>query len=405
MSYFLSAVNSIRFDLGGDDDQADKMSCRYSIMLLVVFCVVVSTKQYVGDPIDCWVPGTFTSSMRDYTDNICWIKNTYYIPLDEIIPNKDEDIKTEINYYQWVPIMLIVQALFFYLPYMTWKGLNHRTGCDLKHIVKILTDSTIINQDVREKAVRFVTQHLDKFLSTREKPHPGILGRCADSICVGKKYGNYMITVYFIVKLFYLANAIGQLFLLNLFVGDQYSIYGFQVAKGLILGEDVGESTRFPRATLCSFKVREFGGNTHRHTVQCVLPINLFNEKIYLFFWFWLVFVMSFTVISIFVWMWDIVGHTRVQFIKKYIKMMPDFKYEKKTDRKYIRAFAESYLKQDGVFILRLIGKNVNEVILCEIVLALYEIFKKKRLANLSSMEKLNGQNEDFEDLENPKLV
>ena len=55
LSYFLSAVNSIRFDLGGDDDQADKMSCRYSIMLLVVFCVVVSTKQYVGDPIDCWV--------------------------------------------------------------------------------------------------------------------------------------------------------------------------------------------------------------------------------------------------------------------------------------------------------------------------------------------------------------
>lgn len=58
MSYFLSAVNSIRFDLGGDDDQADKMSCRYSIMLLVVFCVVVSTKQYVGDPIDCWVCNT-----------------------------------------------------------------------------------------------------------------------------------------------------------------------------------------------------------------------------------------------------------------------------------------------------------------------------------------------------------
>lgn len=49
---------------------------------------------------------------------MCWIKNTYYIPLDEVIPNKDEDIETEINYYQWVPIVLIVQALMFYLPYM-----------------------------------------------------------------------------------------------------------------------------------------------------------------------------------------------------------------------------------------------------------------------------------------------
>ena len=215
-----------------------------------------------------------------------------------------------------------------------------------------------------------------------------------------------MICVYFFVKCLYLANVCGQLFLLNLFVGDNYTIYGFEVARGLIAGQDVGESTRFPRSTLCSFKVRQFGRNIHRHTVQCVLPINLFNEKIYLFIWFWLVFVMLFTIASIFLWLWDIIGHTRVQFLKKYIKMMPDYKYNRKTDRKHIRAFADHYLKQDGVFILRLIGKNVNEVILCEIVLALYEIFKKKRAPNLSSLAKLNGGNEDNEDeSETHKLV
>lgn len=70
---------------------------------------------------------------------------------------------------------------------------------------------------------------------------------------------------------------------------------------------------------------------------------------------------------------------------------MPDYSYNKKVDRKYIQAFAHHYLKQDGVFILRLIGKNVNEVILCEIVLALYEIFKKKR-ARITSLEQLNGE-------------
>ena len=64
--------------------------------------------------------------------------------------------------------------------------MNHRTGCDLKHIVKILTDSTIINQDVREKAIRFVTQHLDKFLCTREKPKHSVLNKIAHHVCVGK---------------------------------------------------------------------------------------------------------------------------------------------------------------------------------------------------------------------------
>lgn len=55
--------------------------------------------------------------MRDYANDICWVKDTYQMPLEPTF--SDTDIKTElINYYQWVPMVLIVQALLFYLPYM-----------------------------------------------------------------------------------------------------------------------------------------------------------------------------------------------------------------------------------------------------------------------------------------------
>ncbi len=47
-----------------DDDFADRLSHRYTVSLLVVFAIVVSTALYVGKPITCWVPKHFTGTLR-----------------------------------------------------------------------------------------------------------------------------------------------------------------------------------------------------------------------------------------------------------------------------------------------------------------------------------------------------
>ena len=58
----LLSIREIKFRK--DDDFCDRMSRQYTVVLLICFAGLVSTKQFVGQPISCWCPAQFTSSHR-----------------------------------------------------------------------------------------------------------------------------------------------------------------------------------------------------------------------------------------------------------------------------------------------------------------------------------------------------
>ena len=83
----LGAVPSFKkLSSSRSDDWIDRMSHIYTTFLLVIFAILVSTGQFVGDPIHCWCPAEFTGAFEAYTKNYCWIKNTYFVPMMESIP-------------------------------------------------------------------------------------------------------------------------------------------------------------------------------------------------------------------------------------------------------------------------------------------------------------------------------
>jgi hypothetical protein len=67
--------------------------------------------------------------------------------------------------------------------------------------------------------------------------------------CSNRHYGNYLVIVYFLVKLMWLVNAVAQLFLLNAFLGNEYYLFGFEVIEKLFKNQRWTENRHFPKVT------------------------------------------------------------------------------------------------------------------------------------------------------------
>ena len=381
MDKLLGAVSYIgEIKLRSDDDAVDRLNHNYTVGFLILFAVLVSTRQYVGEPINCWVPAQFTHNHEEYTNKVCWVSNTYYLPFKEKkIPTDGKDM---IGYYQWIPMILIVQALMFYIPCLVWRLLSKRSGISVKTVTEsALNSSRVHSGETRDRTIRYLSNHLDSYLSVKRQENNSSWARIKKLMAkkclfiAGRVYGNYLTVLYLFIKLLYVANCVGQLFLLNVFLGTQYHMFGVYILMSLVQGHDWKSSTRFPRVTLCDFEVRQLG-NIHRHTVQCVLPINLFNEKIFVFIWFWFVLVAIVTVISLLSWTRHSLSTSgQVEYVTRQLKALDKLNRE---TRSQVRKFTRKYLKQDGIFVVRLVAKSAGEVVAAEILAGLWDKYKRE---------------------------
>lgn len=95
---------------------------------------------------------------------------------------------------------------------------------------------------------------------------------------------------YFFCEILAFGNVTGQMFLLDKFFDGEFLTYGLQVIEFSQMDQEdrVDPMIRiFPRVTKCRFY--KYGPSANIETIDalCLLPLNIINEKIYIFLWFW----------------------------------------------------------------------------------------------------------------------
>jgi len=376
-----------------DDDFVDRLNHYYTPLIIVIFSIIICAKQYiVGEPLQCWVPAHFPGSWEQYAENYCWVKNTYMVlPSEDIPDTHDERRDRELTYYQWVPFVLALQALLFYMPCLVWRLLNLQSGINVKNLVQMAITATNVDPNERHDTICVLTRHIEYAIIGQRKQNVNspsailkikrILFRI---LCCGySKQGNYLTFLYVVTKIFYLLNIVCQFTLMTAFLGTSYTFYGYNILKDLVQGREWHENGHFPRVTLCDFAVRVLG-NLQKHTIQCVLVINLFNEKIFIFLWFWFVLIALVTSVSTVIWLlWIILPGRRASSIEKYLTVS-----NRLSDQRSVTKFVDNYLCQDGVFVLKIVALNAGEAIAHDLVLNLWENYENKdKLSNLSSSD------------------
>ncbi|VDP26853.1 unnamed protein product [Soboliphyme baturini] len=277
--------------------------------------------------------------------------------------------------------------------------MRRNLGINVKGISDMVADVNNMDDGTREKNMKTIASHVLESLELQRELSPS--GRLFGFLVYGKHFGIYVTGLYLFIKFMYIVNVICQFFILNSFLGPQYTFWGLEILRDLAYGREWHESGHFPRVTMCDFDVRVLG-NLHRWTVQCVLMINMFNEKIYLFLWWWFLIIAILTCINFFYWLFVSISRSSQQeFVARYLRVSENFS-DKPGEKRLLQRFVRRMLRPDGVFLLRIVSVNAGDIPTTDLVHYLWRQFREKNqfpIAVSGDEKALNseGKNSDYE--------
>lgn len=397
----------------------------------------------------------------------------YFVGLESVTHiGTERQRRVRVSYYQWAPLILFMQGLCFYIPFLIWNSCANNAGVKLRRLLKKASDIASLPPGCQQREA-LLAEFVDQFHtlvmgdtgwcadlqwsayqhhgsssiagssgsgssasggSSANQPQGGTVGRtgaqrgagpgsnvagpghhaddggpdggrhqsgrhhshgginpsgcCLVSIpiighllaCCLKPCSSlglvgpskYLCLLYLAVKFAYVFNVGLQFFLLGQFLGRGYLKHGLELLNRLIINGYWWASPRFPLSTLCQVRA-DMSGGLRTYTCQCVLPINVFNEKIFSVVWFYMAFLMPLNLFSLLFWIYRTFETNRLAYIR--LCLWRTRLVELNQIHRTVRRLSQSYLGWDGVFLLRLIEHNHGSIMATLIMSRLWEFY------------------------------
>jgi len=186
-------------------------------------------------------------------------KNVIYPNLGQFVEGQSS--KREISYYQWVTFFLLIEALVIYLPRQIWHQLTHSQCLPFDF-------TNLRRREDWEDKKNFLVWHMKQTRGNHE----------------------YWLWQYLLTELLAIALLASFFILTDVFLGGDFYNYGidwFSFMHNATNNTVSPMTARFPRLTVCKLQYHSRGGSINSYYPLCLLPINCFNDKIFLFLYFW----------------------------------------------------------------------------------------------------------------------
>ena len=298
------------------DNTTFRLHYQFTFAILCICSALQTLTQFFGKPIDCMVEGVSKSVFDTY----CWIHGTFTLPsqltgrrgIDFPHPgvgpypglshqsSSEDDNLVEVTaegdeirhaWYQWVIFVLFFQALLCYLPHFLWKNLE---GGRISMLLQDLPSRTLDTdgeaiQNKRHMVVRYILRNVGTH--------------------------NFYAAQFIICEFLNLVNIIAQMFFMDQFFNGHFTTYGAEILtiSNTEMEKRVDPMAKiFPKLSKCTFHRYGPSGTIVNHDGKlfkslssfltylsglCILPLNIINEKIYVFLWFWFMILIGWTCI------------------------------------------------------------------------------------------------------------